>query len=142
MSRRGCGLLLLVLSIAPVQAQIYRWVDENGQVHFSDTDPGNAQTYTPQQANVADPYAGNGEPPSIRIFTAEWCGVCKKAKQYMRAKDIAFVEYDIEKDPHGRNEYRMLGGRGVPLITIGDQIMHGFSPGRFEKLLNSRQQND
>ncbi|HEB56680.1 MAG TPA: DUF4124 domain-containing protein [Gammaproteobacteria bacterium] len=33
----GCGLLLIGLSIA--QAQIYKWVDDNGQVHYSEQAP-------------------------------------------------------------------------------------------------------
>lgn len=133
------GLVLTALCAMSAQAQMYRWTDDSGQVHYSDINPGNAETYTPTDTNVSPPYAGGSDLPTIRIYTAEWCGSCKRAKNYMREKDITFVEYDIEKDPHGRNEYRMLGGRGVPFITCGDQKMHGFSPARFEKMLKAAQ---
>jgi len=133
--------LTLVLYTGAVQAQVYRWVDSDGQVHYSDSDPGNAENFTPPEANVAAPFSGGSDLPTIRIYTAEWCGICKRAKQYMNTKGISFVEYDVEKDPHGRNEYRMLGGRGVPLITVGDEKMYGFSPQRFESLLEAARGN-
>ena len=128
-------IIWLVLSAPASQAEMYRWVDENGQVHYSDSNPGDAETYSPPESNVADPFTQGSGPPTIRIYTAEWCSSCKRAKRYMQEKGIAFVEYDIEKDPHGRNEFRMLGGRGVPLITVGDQKMQGFTPARFEQML-------
>lgn len=134
------ALSFFVISIA--QAEMYRWVDEDGQVHYSDTDPGEGEAYTPSDANIAEPYAEGSELPTVRIYTAQWCSTCKRAKNYMREKGIYFVEYDVEKDPHGRNEFRMLGGRGVPLITVGDQRMQGFSPSRFERMLQMAQQNE
>ena len=40
MTTRACALLLLLLAIAaPASAQIYRWVDEKGTVHYSNATP-------------------------------------------------------------------------------------------------------
>lgn len=33
-------ILILPLAISPLQAQIYQWTDEQGQVHYSDQPPG------------------------------------------------------------------------------------------------------
>jgi glutaredoxin len=135
-------ILVLIVVAAIAQAEMYRWVDENGQVHFSDTDPGNGEAYSPPDANIAEPVSGGNELPTVRIYTTQSCGTCKRAKTYMREKGIYFVEYDVEQDPHSRNEFRMLGGRGVPLITVGDQRMQGFSPSRFEQMLKMAQQSE
>jgi len=120
---------------------MYRWVDENGQVHYSDNNPGNAQQYAPPHINIATPgpEISADEPLEIRIYTTQWCGICKKAKQYMQSKGITYVEHDVEKDSAARREFRALGGRGVPLITIGQEKMMGFTPQRFEGLLAAAQ---
>lgn len=49
MLRQGCLLLLMVMPALPVCADIYRWTDANGQVHFSDrAAAGDAQKVEPQ----------------------------------------------------------------------------------------------
>ena len=39
MPRRLALSLLFVAAAAPVTAEIYRWTDANGSIHFSDTPP-------------------------------------------------------------------------------------------------------
>ncbi len=64
MKKRFCyfvGLVLLSLSVA--QAQIYKWLDDNGQVHYSEKAPDKKRAakeihlprYTPPQAATASP---------------------------------------------------------------------------------------
>jgi predicted lipid-binding transport protein (Tim44 family) len=38
----GAALLALTLAAAPAVAQVYKWTDANGQVHFGDRGPSNA----------------------------------------------------------------------------------------------------
>jgi len=45
------------------------------------------------------------------------------------------MEYDIEKMPSKQREFKRLGGKGVPLITVGKQKMSGFSATRLESML-------
>ena len=69
------------------------------------------------------------------MYSTAWCGVCKEAKKYMRSKGIRYMEYDIEKMPSKQREFKRLGGKGVPLITVGKQKMSGFSATRLESML-------
>jgi len=115
---------------------VYKWVDSTGKTHFSDRAPSDA-------ASKAVPLKVNslGSGPSaldsgagVVMYSTDWCGYCKKARAYFRANNITFTDHDIEKDSSAKREYDRLGGRGVPLILVGDKQMNGFSIGGFERL--------
>lgn len=70
----------------------------------------------------------------IEIYTTWSCGECKRAKQYMKAHDIAFVERDVEGDVEIRKEFYARGGKGVPWIFVHGVPMEGFDATEFERL--------
>ncbi|MFQ5995557.1 MAG: glutaredoxin domain-containing protein [Acidiferrobacterales bacterium] len=123
-------------------AQVSRWTDDHGQVHFSDRPPqaGNAQnvevkSYT-GTANIS--VVPGGYPTTtaqVQMLSATWCGVCKKAKAYLKKLGVPFVEHDVERDDMGKREYKRLKGRGVPIILVGDRRMNGFSATKLEQML-------
>lgn len=65
--------------------------------------------------------------PQVVVYSTSWCGACKSAKKYLAAKNIPYQEIDVEKSQEGAAEFRKRGGRGVPLIVIGEKQMSGFS---------------
>ena len=70
----------------------------------------------------------------ITMYSTSWCGYCKKARRWLNANDLPFVEKDVEKDPEGNREFQEItGGRGgVPVITVGREVIRGFSERRLE----------
>lgn len=122
------------------QAEIYRWVDESGNIHFSDR-PSRAHsseevklqinTYEGVTYDTSSIDLGNKK---VVMYSASWCGVCKKAKRYFAEKSIKYTEYDVEKSGEGKSSFRKLGGKGVPVILVGNRRMNGFSIDGFEKL--------
>jgi glutaredoxin len=71
----------------------------------------------------------------VKMYATSWCPYCAKARAYFARRGIAYVEIDIEKSREGRAEYNKLGARGVPVILVGAQRMHGFSEARLSQLL-------
>jgi len=164
------SLLVGVILSSNLMAEMYRWVDENGNLQFSDTPPAKVQAdeqlevtpYIPPALNSFEstvpprlpnttrnhttkkkasqkpyhkqlpPYAGN---KSVTMYSASWCGACWQAKAYMNARRIPYTEYDIEASEQHMNQFRILGGRGVPLMLVGKQRLSGFSAGHLEQLL-------
>jgi glutaredoxin len=134
----GC---VSMFSAMPISAEIYKWIDGDGKVHFGDQPPSAANaerldlrinTYTsPEETDVGNDF---GAVKKVTMYGASWCAVCKKARKYFRAKGIAFVEYDIEKSSKGKRDFKRLGGKGVPIILVGGKRLNGFSEGTFEKL--------
>jgi glutaredoxin len=71
---------------------------------------------------------------NVVIYSASWCGVCKKAKTYFRRNGIPFTEYDIEKGTRAKRMYKKLGATGVPVIIVGRKRMNGFSEAGFNRI--------
>lgn len=64
---------------------------------------------------------------SIIMYSTDWCGYCKQARKLFDSAGAAYQEYDIEKSAEGLEQYRMLDGRGVPLIVINGKLLRGFN---------------
>lgn len=128
-----------------VHAGIYKWVDANGKIHFSDHPPPHVEsreiklrinTYENSRISVSN---GVFVPEnSVVLYSTAWCGSCKRAKAYFRQFDIPYTEYDVEKSQKGRRDYRTLNGKGVPIILVGKYRLDGFSADRFEQLYQQR----
>lgn len=71
----------------------------------------------------------------VVMYSTQWCPYCRKAHAYFKRHKFSYVEYDIEASAQNLANFRALNGRGVPLITVGDKRMQGFSPKSFEDLL-------
>lgn len=140
-------LILLVPTVmmaTPASAEIYKWTDENGLVHYSDSKPEHQEvteievpvsTYEGvSYGSVNHDRAAVDAGKKVVIFSATWCGSCKKAKQYFRRKGIPFTEYDIERTNKAKRLYKNLGATGVPVILVGNKRMNGFTEAGFEHI--------
>ena len=151
---RWIVLSLFLITAGSVHAEIYKWVDESGRMHFSDQPPlvDKAETIelpeisTYSQAKISDKevdleMAENSSAPGnskqVVMYTATWCGICKNAKRYFRKHKISFQEYDIENSKKGRRDFKKLKARGVPVILVGKKRLNGFDPKKFEALYKS-----
>lgn len=143
----GFTLCLLFTSLG--HAEIYKWVDENGKIHYDDRPPEtkkakrldiSIETYSSVELQPYDSSVVPGdkqesaEQKKVVMYSTEWCGVCKKAKAYFSANGIPFREYDVEKNQKGKREYKKLKAKGVPVILVGKRRMNGFSASSFEKM--------
>ncbi len=117
-------------------AEVYKWVDKNGRIHYSDSPPPaeqKAQTLDTGELNTVNTEVADIG-PKVVIYTTSWCGPCKTAKAWFKKQGIAFTEYDIEKSRRGKREYDKLGEKSVPVILVNGQKMVGFNPQRFKQL--------
>ncbi len=71
----------------------------------------------------------------VVIFTAEWCGYCDQARDYLVRNRVEFLEIDIDSSTEANRRWRDAGGRGVPLTFIGDQRLAGFSAHSYAQAL-------
>ena len=140
-----CLLVLCLLSATAV-AEIYKWKDADGKVHYTDNplEKPDAEKITLQinsyehvtisDAETASNTSQTKASKRVIMYSTAWCGYCKKAKKYFQENNIAYTEYDIEKDSAARQKYNELGGRGVPVILVGPKRMNGFSVEAFARI--------
>jgi len=77
----------------------------------------------------------------VVLYTAPWCGFCKKAAAHLRSRGVAFDERDIDADRSAAVELSRrlrragLSGGGVPVLDIDGTIVIGFKKERIDRLL-------
>jgi glutaredoxin len=150
-------VLSLVLLSLPTSAEIYKWVDSDGVVHYSSRASqteksedvtsrvktrGNFVSEPSPPPDAADKKADskNGavaDSKSVTVFTNPGCKECKQVKAFLNARGISYKEYDIASDAEGKKRYADLGGNSVPFVTVGDQRMNGFNQDQLEKMLKT-----
>ncbi len=65
---------------------------------------------------------------TVILYTTPICGYCAAAKRLLSAKNVAFTEFDVMREPQLRDEMmKRAGGRHtVPQIFIDDAHIGGF----------------
>lgn len=82
--------------------------------------------------------AANGK---VIVYSTVWCGYCKKAKAWLKKKNIEFEEKDIEKDPAAAKELaeksvaQGVAPGGVPVIDVRGKLIVGFNEAALEQAL-------
>ena len=71
----------------------------------------------------------------VTLYSTAWCRYCTKTRRFLNRNQIPFTEIDVEKSEQGRLEFSALGGRGVPVVRVGERILHGYDPGGLRRAL-------
>ncbi|MDP2598579.1 MAG: glutaredoxin domain-containing protein [Candidatus Liptonbacteria bacterium] len=72
----------------------------------------------------------------VTIYTTVTCGYCKMAKEFFQKNNVQFQEFDVGKDLEKRQEMIEKSGQmGVPVITVGGDMVVGFNKPRLTELL-------
>lgn len=151
--------MLTALSIHA--ATVYRTVDADGKVVYSDKPPANAKVqktltitngptsplpesvlkYQAELEKSMKQRLANAAAPSsstAMLFTTKTCGYCTHAKAYLAEKRIPYQEHDIET-PQGMQVFASAGGgRGVPVLVQNDKRVAGFSKPSYDAFFGLR----
>lgn len=71
-------------------------------------------------------YAAMQRAPVV-LYATSRCGYCQKARELMAKHRIEYYEYDIDRSADGRKQHAELGGKGVPVLLIGGEVVHGYN---------------
>ena len=158
-------IVALCTTFSASYAQVQKWVDKDGKVHYGSFSPTDVDSQSMQSApityshgtsrvelpkdeelsrNISKPNPVNSDlsysGPAI-LYATSWCGYCKKARAYMAQNGIAYKEFDIENDRNARSEYRRHRGEGVPLLVMGEKTLRGFSADRYDQFFEQSFEN-
>jgi glutaredoxin len=126
---------------------IVRYVD----IHDIDKQPDNDELFRvliaidPQAAAWADqnpiPNLSAPEPDAdIVMYCTSWCPGCRRARLYLEAHNIQYVEVDITRDRGAAARVRGWadGNETTPTFNIRGQILVGYDEMKLEKALGLR----
>lgn len=72
----------------------------------------------------------------VTIYSTPTCHFCQMSKDFFKEHNIAYTEYNVATDLEKRKEMIEKSGQmGVPVVTIGDNLIVGFDKDQFTKLL-------
>jgi glutaredoxin-like YruB-family protein len=72
----------------------------------------------------------------VSIYTTQTCGYCKMAKEFFQKNNVQYSEYDVGTDLAKREEMISKSGQmGVPVISVGEDIVIGFNKPKLMELL-------
>ena len=72
----------------------------------------------------------------IKIYSTSTWPHCKSVKSFLTENSVVFEEFDVLDDLSAREEMvRISGQMGVPVITIGDEVVIGFNRDRLQETL-------
>ncbi len=82
----------------------------------------------------SDPNPNHSE---VVLFSATWCGACKRARRHLDRQGVRYEERDIDDDASAKQEVRdVLGGRiAIPLLSVDGRYISGFRPDVYDQAL-------
>lgn len=88
----------------------------------------------PSEADVPDwKWAVARRRVAITMYATQWCGVCRKAREYMEANGIDFIERDTDGSPAASERLGELNPRRtIPTFEIDELVYVGFNESAFE----------
>ena len=69
----------------------------------------------------------------VILFTTASCPYCKRARAFLKTKEIPYCEKDINRKKANKAAYKYVGGRGVPVLVIGNRVVHGYNTSAISK---------
>ena len=143
-ARFGALALLFAAGCAMAQS-VYRNVDKNGKVTFSDQPPAaNVAPTAPRSA--AGTASGAGLPYEIRqvmqrypvtLYTSDECAPCGTARSMLTTRGIPFDERIVRTNDDVEALQRLSGQSSLPLLTIGAQQLKGYSDSEWSQYLDA-----
>ena len=73
----------------------------------------------------------------VTVYSTSTCPYCKRVKDYLTQKGIAFTDYNVAEDREKAKEMIQKSKQmGVPVIVVDDEIIVGFNPAKLDGLLS------
>jgi glutaredoxin len=128
--------LLATFVAGSAAAQLYRWVDAEGKVHYTDQPPANARSVETHKAtaNVVTstaPFAVQQATKNfpVKIYTGTNCGSpCSDARDLLGKRGVPFAEVSVTQPAQLDELKKVSGGEEVPIVLVGRAVLKGFEP--------------
>jgi glutaredoxin len=146
MNLKALFLLSIILAAGSAWAQQYRWVDEKGRVHYTDTPPP-ASAKNAQKKNLKPNELG--EQPNylltqairsapVTLYThAECKDPCQMARDVLNKRGVPFKEVPVVSQQQIEDLKRLTGEMSVPVMVVGGQVEKSGTAAAFNQALDA-----
>jgi glutaredoxin len=143
---RLTGLALVLVATGAMAQQVYRQVDKNGKVTFSDraptasTEPASASqggSTTPANAGLPYELRQVAQRYPVTLYSSDECGPCSTARSLLITRGIPFEERTVKSNEEIEALQRLSSQSSLPLLTIGSQQLKGFSDVEWSQYLDA-----
>ena len=140
------GLALTLLASAALAQAVYRNVDKNGKVTFSDQPTSASAQPAEPRTGVSTVAANSGLPYELRqvvqrypvtLYTGDDCAPCGAGRSLLITRGIPFDEKTVKSNDDVQALQRLSGQNGLPLLSIGTQQLKGFSDAEWSQYLDA-----
>jgi glutaredoxin len=139
---------VLLGAACAASAQLYRWTDDKGRVHLTDTPPPPTAKNVRSRSPAAPAASADGEnqPYSLQVaaknfpvtlFTAPDCAPCGTARSLLNARGVPFQEVSAVDQRQREQLQQAVGSLSVPSLRVGSSVQKGFEQGAYDSLLDS-----
>jgi glutaredoxin len=143
LTRASAGIVIAALAGLAAAQQMYRWTDENGRTHITDTPPpasakGARKVKPPASSAEGLPYilqqAVNQFP--VTLYTSAECtDPCRTAREHLAKRGVPFTETQIRE---GAEELkRVADATEVPALKVGGKVVSGYERAAYDGMLDS-----
>ena len=136
------GTALLAASTAQA-GTLYKWVDERGNVIYSDEKPPEGAAQVEERD---DAYSGEQQGKSINqlveespivLYSTPDCDACGMMREYLNETGLPYTEVNVADDVAAQEQMRgQVGSLSVPSLAVGDRVLTGYNRGAMETLLD------
>jgi glutaredoxin len=141
---------VFALCAASAQAQqMYRWTDEKGGVHITDTPPPPSAKGVQKPKPAASAVSPTTQQPfelaqamkdfPVTLYTAPNCKeACELARGSLNRRGVPFKEIQVWEEDTNLELKKLTGGSNdVPVLLVGRSVHQGFQQDAFDALLDS-----
>ena len=134
---------------AQAATNVYRWVDRDGKVHFSDTPPPPEETKSVTQKSMGGASVDDASLPyatqmamkrnPVTLYTAKDCGTpCERGRDLLTNRGVPFSEKNALASNADLDALRkMTGGSGeVPFLVVGERKVKGYDEDTWNSTLD------
>ncbi|MCZ7562606.1 MAG: glutaredoxin family protein [Burkholderiales bacterium] len=128
-------------------AQTYRWVDQSGRIHYSDTPPPPQAARQVEkrslQASVIEtsplPYglqqAAKANP--VTLYTYSGCKeACANARRLLDKRGVPYKEVSVDEAAKREELKRVSGDTNVPVLVVGKIVKQGYEESMYNTALD------
>lgn len=133
-----CLAAALAATAAQAQSTVYRWVDKNGNVQYTDSPPpADAKSVTEKRMRGGGPSSEEQVPYAtqmaarrnpVTLYTSNSCGdYCAQGRALLGKRGVPFAEKNAQANQADQEALmKIAGSLAVPLLVVGEANVHGF----------------